>query len=367
MAEDLLSKYLDKTITREELNRLYAQSKQEGGMDESLRALWTQVEKDKAPDMGWDDLFENLLKEAEGKQAVAPVHKVHFLKRYRWVAAASILILFTGTWLIIQNSKPNIQNIALTQAQRFKNDVQPGREGAILKLSDGREILLDTVKNGEVVPGFTKTAKGLVIEKSTVQYATVIVPKAKTEKLELNDGTVVWLNAGSTITFPTVFAGAVREVSMTGEAYFEVAKNEAKHFFVQTKTDRIEVKGTHFNISAYGEVKTTLLEGKVQIGNTMLQPGEQYDNGKVTQPDMEEVMAWKNGMFRYNGTDLKEIMAQVERWYDVKVIFEGDVTNLHFTGGVERTANVSLLLKKLELTGGVEFTIEGKTITIKPI
>jgi len=315
-------------------------------------ALWTLISEK----MGETEANEN---------KIPAVHRVHFIRRFRWVAAAAAVFIMAiaGTYFLLQT---NHNPVGLSQARRFKNDVSPGHEGAILKLSDGRQILLDTVQNGAVAPGFTKTGDGLAVEGSAVEYATVIVPKAKTERVVLQDGTIVWLNAGSTLTFPTAFSGSTREVSMTGEVYFEVAKNEAKHFFVQTKTDRIEVKGTHFNINAYGDVKTTLLEGSVQIGNTTLKPGEQYIYGKITQPDTEEVMAWKNGMFLFNNTGITEIMAQVERWYDVQIRYEGDNNKLYFSGDVERTANVSVLLKKLELTRSVEFTIDGRTITVRP-
>jgi ferric-dicitrate binding protein FerR (iron transport regulator) len=291
--------------------------------------------------------------------------KVVKFKWWKYAAAAVFIIAIASTYLLLHQSETSAP---LSQAQRFKNDVESGREGAVLKLSDGREILLDTVKNGSVAPGFTKTGEGLAVQESAVEYATVIVPKARTEKVTLPDGSTVWLNAGSSITFPTRFSGNRREVSMTGEVYYEVSKNEQQHFFVQTKTDRIEVKGTHFNVNAYADVKTTLLEGSVQIGKTIIKPGDQYLAGKITQPDTEEVMAWKNGMFLFNNTPITEIMAQVERWYDVEIKYEGgDISKLVFGGDVERTANVSVLLKKLELTKSVEFTIEGRTITIKPI
>lgn len=288
----------------------------------------------------------------------------HFVRRFRWVAAA-VLILIAGAtgYMIMQkgyDQKP------LTQEERLANHIEPGRTGAILKLSNGKEILLDTAKNGLLADGFIKGTDALSVTAAAVEYAEVITPKGRMQSIVLSDGTRVWLNAGSSIRFPTVFNGDQREVSMTGEVYFEVAKDELKHFFVQTKTDRIEVKGTHFNINAYGEVKTTLLEGAVQIGQTMLQPGKQYRNGVITDPDLEEVMAWKNGMFRYDGADLKEIMGQIERWYDVEIQFEGDISKLHFTGGIERSENVAVLLKKLELTGGVEFTIKEKTIIVQP-
>lgn len=304
------------------------------------------------------------------QQTVAPVHRIatqergrHFMSRFRWVAAAVVLFAIAGTYLFVQKqSHPAV----LSQAERLKNDIRPGRAGSILTLSDGREIMLDTVQNGEITAGFTKNTDALSVEENTVEYAVVTTPKARIQSVVLSDGTQVWLNAGSSIRFPTTFKGSTREVSITGEVYFEVAKNKTKRFIVSTGTDKIEVLGTHFNINAYAQVKTTLLEGSVKIGTTILAPGMQYSAGRVVEPDTEEVMSWKNGMFRFSNTNIKEIMAQVERWYDVEVVYEGDVSNLDFSGGVPRDANISELLKKLELTRSIQFTIEGKKVIVRP-
>lgn len=293
-------------------------------------------------------------------QTAAPVRRIQWM---RWVAAAVILAAIATSYLLL---RPEKEKAVLSQAERFKNDVQPGRTGAVLVLSDGRTVLLDTARNGSLLEGFEKSAESVTVSAPSVQYATVTTPKGRVQPVQLIDGTLVYLNAGSSIRFPTAFGGNTREVAITGEAYFEVAKDKTKPFIVHTATDQIEVLGTHFNINAYETIKTTLLEGSVKIGQSVLKPGEQFVNGQVTEPDIEEVMAWKNGMFRFNGTNIKEIMAQVERWYDVEVVYEGDVTKLDFTAGVARTSNVSELLKKLELTKTVQFTIEGQKITVRP-
>lgn len=357
----LIDQYLCETLTdpeREELALALEDEQWAEGTREIIQDFLAKSEFNYGPNL--ESLYAKI-----ASNVAAESKPVTIVRRFRWMAAAAVFILaIGGTYLLLPRASVPA---TLTQVQRYKNDVAPGKEGAILKLSDGREILLDTATNGSIAPGFTKTGEGLAIQGSTVEFATVIVPKARTEKISLPDGSVVWLNAGSSITFPTRFARDKREVSMTGEAYFEVAKNEANHFFVQTKSDRIEVKGTHFNINAYADVKTTLLEGSVQIGSSTIKPGDQYVAGKITQPDREEVMAWKNGMFLFNNTPITEIMAQVERWYDVEIRYDGNINKLFFGGDVERKANVSVLLKKLELTKSVEFTIEGKTITVKPI
>lgn len=295
--------------------------------------------------------------------------KVRRMPWVRYAAAAAILFAIATTYFLLQpkNEQPAL---AQTQTERFKNDITPGKPGTILRLANGKEILLDTVQNGSAINGFTKDANSLSVNDANVPSATVIVPKGKAiQTITLADGSRVTLNAESSLTFPTAFTKATREVAMKGEVYFEVAHNVAKPFIVSTPTDKIEVLGTHFNINAYAGAKTTLLEGKVKIGTAILKPGEQYTRGKITAQDsetLEQIMAWKNGMFRFNETTIHEIMDDVERAYDVKVVYQGETSKLHFSGAVPRTANVSELLKKMELTKTVEFSIDGNSITVRP-
>jgi ferric-dicitrate binding protein FerR (iron transport regulator) len=193
----------------------------------------------------------------------------------------------------------------------------------------------------------------------------------------LADGTQVWLNAASSIRFPVVFTGAERKVEITGEVYFEVSKNAAIPFKVKTAASEVVVLGTHFNVNAYDDeaaVKTTLLEGSVKIiaaGQPIkyLQPGQQSainKQGTITvlnNADIEEALAWKNGRFQFNSADLKSILRQISRWYDVDVVYKGNV-NLHFTGQLTRNDNVSKVFEELVLTGEVHFKIEGKKIIV---
>lgn len=293
------------------------------------------------------------------------IHRIHFLRRswMRFAAAAVFVLVIAGTWWLTER-KPGEPS----QEQRLANHIKPGVTGSTLILSDGRTIVLDTAGNGMVAAGFTKGTQALAVSASEVAYATVTTPNGHIQRVDLADGTVVWLNAGSSFTFPTSFNGSSREVSMTGEVYFEVAKDASKHFFVQTSTERIEVKGTHFNVNAYGKnPATTLLEGLVQIGQTTLTPGNQYIGGSVKEADTEEVMAWKNGMFRFSGANIQEIMTEVKRWYNVEVEYEGDVSKLDFNAAIPRNTNVAELLKILELTKSVEFRIENNRIHVKQL
>jgi ferric-dicitrate binding protein FerR (iron transport regulator) len=194
----------------------------------------------------------------------------------------------------------------------------------------------------------------------------------------LSDGTKVWLNASSSIRFPVIFTGDVRSVTITGEAYFEVAKNTAMPFKVKTTTSEVEVLGTHFNINSYDDeavVKTTLLEGAVKVaslGNGVLRylkPGQQSiinKEGKISiveHADTEEAMAWRNGYFQFKSSDVKSILRQISRWYDVDIVYNGNI-NLHFTGQLTRNENVSKVFEALSLTNEVHFKIDGKKIIV---
>lgn len=321
------------------------------------------VVKELAEDTATMEMDEQLLKRILQKIDQQPA-RIHFIRRFRWVAAAVFVFLLAGVGYFMSQQR---NSVSLTQAERLKNNIQPGASGALLTLSDGRKILLDTAHNGLLAEGFTKQSNSITVSAADVAFATVSTPNGRTQYITLSDGTQVWLNAGSSVTFPTAFKGSTREVSMTGEVYFEVAKDESKHFFAQTKTDRIEVKGTHFNINAYNTVKTTLLEGAVKIGETLLTPGHQYVSGSVDEVDVREVMAWKNGMFRFSGANIRDIMAEVARWYNVDVVYEGDISKLDFNAAVPRQANIAELLKTLELTKTVEFNIENNRIIVKPL
>jgi transmembrane sensor len=323
--------------------------------------------------------LENLYARIEEavKAECKPVRSMRPLRRM--VAAAVFILGIAGTYMLLHKSDTADMQ---TQAQRFRNDVAPGKVGAILRLSDGREILLDTAKDGSVIPGFTKSGEGLEVKASAVEHATVIVPKARKEKLVLPDGSIVWLNAASSISFPTSFSGAKREVAITGEAYFEVAKNASMPFIVTTNGMKVEVLGTHFNINSYSDepvIKTTLLEGKVKVttvngshaGNVFLLPGQQSqlnsrgDIKLIHDVDVEETVAWKDGKFNFNGNDIESVMRQLEKWYDVKVEYKGALTKEGFVGIISRQVNISRILAMLESTRAVSFEIKGRRVIVK--
>jgi len=300
--------------------------------------------------------------------------KVRPLKRWRYAAAAAIILVLAGTYTYFSLPRKHLE-IAVTQ--RYKNDLAPGRDKAALKLADGKLVELN-----EKTPANIPNQDGAVIsdQDGWVRYAAgkevrfndVYTPTGAQIKIALADGTKVWLDAASSIHFPTAFPTGPREVTITGQAYFEVAANAGQPFIVHAKDQTIRVLGTHFNVNAYGgpqaPVKTTLAQGSVlvAVGDNKLKlaPGQQAD-GTVLRPnaDMEEILAWKSGEFRFNGADIGVIMDQLSRWYGAEVIYKDQITE-EFVARISRDVPVSKVLNYLEATGQVRFAIDGNKITV---
>lgn len=294
-----------------------------------------------------EDVTHRILAAVREERVVAPVRRMRWFK---YAAAAAMIIVITGlsTWLVWKPSQQEI-HIATTIP-----DVQPASKKAYLTLSNGQQIVLTDMQAGEITERASKTADGKLVyaddSEQTLTYHTVTIPRGgEPQYIQLPDKSNVWLNTASSITYPTAFTGAVREVRMTGEVYFEVAKN-GKPFIVYTRTDRIEVLGTHFNIHAYeeeGAVKTTLLEGKVKVAGHILAPEEQYAEGRISKADVTKVMAWRNGLFSYDNADVQTLMRDIARWYDLEVVFEGTPTDRRFQGEIGRTLTLKQLLNGL--------------------
>jgi transmembrane sensor len=296
-----------------------------------------------------------------------------------WVVAASVtIVLSAALYLYVgHTAKPG----ALPDG--YANDIEPGKNSATLTLGSGRRIQLENLKNGEVAKEagvhISKTADGKLVytvnsdDKSERSFNILTTHNGEQAQLILPDGSAVWLNAASSLTFPTTFSGSDhRAVKLTGEAYFEISKNPAQPFFVKTDRQEIRVLGTHFNVSNYMSeymAKTTLLEGSILLnGNTQLKPGQQAEitsNGiTVSKVDPELAIAWKNNKFMFENESIENIMKLVQRWYDVEVVYEGDLPDDKFGGSVSRFDKVSKVLGMLELTGNVHFKIAGRRITV---
>lgn len=302
----------------------------------------------------------------------------------RLVAAASILICIgIGLYFYQKNQTTPTEFTA-------KNDIAPGGNKAFLTLADGKRIVLTDAKNGELAEQsgvkITKATDGQLIytvsnvsnENNKKAYNIIETPRGGTYQVRLPDGTKVWLNAASTLRFPSSFARLVnrRVELLSGEAYFEVAKDKKHPFIVKTDQQEVEVLGTHFNINSYRDdpnVKTTLIEGVVQVSNSrfikILKPGEQsLNNGKeigVTKVDAASVISWKDGNIIFENQELVTTMRQISRWYDVDVTFESDApTHIKIGGLVPRSNPISATLKAMEATGKVKFKIEGRRIFV---
>jgi transmembrane sensor len=317
------------------------------------------------------------------KQSIAP--RIKFL----WVkyAAAALILFFLsfGVYFLTNNSNINNNNVAVNA---YKGIV-PGGNKALLTLGNGTRILLDDALKGEIARQagviITKMADGQLVYKAlssqTSQYQllqnSIATPKGGQYKVILPDGTNVWLNASSSITYPTIFTGNERMVTLTGEAYFEVVKNKQMPFRVKSAMQTIEVLGTHFNINAYDDeavVGTTLLEGSVKVtspsSTATIAPGEQAvinrgSNGTIIkrQVDIDKEVAWKNGIFSFNGEDIRSVMRQVSRWYNIDVVYDKDIPHEKYFGEISRSSSLGDVFKILELNN-VRFNIEGKTVTV---
>jgi ferric-dicitrate binding protein FerR (iron transport regulator) len=301
------------------------------------------------------------------------------------MAAASVILILSIGVFILLNKKQSLPITAQTQV----HDIAPGSNKAVLTLGNGQQIVLNRTRNGQLaVQGqvsINKTNEGEIVYNAPSNnneapvYNTVTTPRGGQYHLILADGTEVWLNAASSIKYPSAFTANSRNVEITGEAYFEVSHNKAKPFRVTSNGQMVQVLGTHFNINAYNDepsIKTTLIEGSVRVSMNkqmaMLKPGQQSavtNSGasiSVTDhADTEQILAWKNGEFNFNEADVKTVMRQIGRWYDVEVEYAGNnIPGGHITGTFSRNLNASKALKLLEFTG-VNFKIEGRKIIVK--
>lgn len=315
------------------------------------------------------------------------------LRTVKYVVAASVtLIVLSGAYLLLRPKAKQDVTVTPTTTTATSHDVAPNTKAPVLTLADGTIVSLDSTQQGTLaVQGNTnviKDANGQIVytpaanASGAMLYNTMTVPKGgNVVSLALADGSKVWLNAASSIRYPAAFSGTERKVEISGEAYFEVARNKSMPFRVSRNNIDIEVHGTHFNVNAFPEekdIKVTLLEGSVKVSSkvnaqwSMLKPGEQVianGNSPFTidhSPDLEQVMAWKNGLFMFNNTSIEEIMHQIERWYDVTVYYEGDIKRWTFNGQISRYSNVSKVLEMMEATGTIHFRVEDRKIYAMP-
>jgi hypothetical protein len=323
-----------------------------------------------------EDLMDN------NGHVVVPMKRSLSWLRY---AAAAVLTIGLSFGVYKYMSRDGSERLAIA---KIHHDINPGGNKAVLTLANGSKIQLDDAKNGRLVQqgnsAVVKLANGSLVYSPGASYSgapvnnTMSTPRGGQYRLQLPDGTKVMLNAQSSITYPTAFTGHSRNVTVTGEAYFEVTKNKKMPFIVSFGNEKVEVLGTHFDIRAYASqprYQTTLVEGSVRLssGNIkqMLIPGQQasYDTDarafNVQAVDTDDILAWTNGLFVFDNTELGQVIEELSRWYNVDFIYKGNQPGLHFTGLIKRDLTLSRALKLIETTSSIKFTISGNEVIIE--
>ena len=393
--QQLLGKYLEGTYTASDLDILRELLKIEIESEEVEEILLEQLRKStfhpSESEVNWSAMLERILESGSSLQA-APVknNQRSGKKVVLWrLAAAAVFVFIVGLTYFYIIKKPQYKEVAV---ENTIQDVPPGSEKAVLTLADGRQIILDTAGKGTLaeqggikVTNFegrlTYAPEGKPTE---VVYNKITTPRGGNYQLELVDGTKVWLNAGSSIQFPTAFPGNERMVDVEGEAYFEVAHNTDKPFKTKMPDGSVvQVLGTHFNVNAYNDesgIKVTLIEGAVEVSNQIskikLRPGQQaiLDGNtleSISGVNIQEVTAWKNGYFHFESASLSTILRELARWYDIQVDYQGSIPDERFFVIVNRNSTLSSVLQALQESlkaaqiNNIKFKIEGKRLIVQ--
>jgi transmembrane sensor len=373
----LLEKVESGAATTEEIaqyNQLYMSFQKSGD--------WDTNEMGEKEDIG-DEMYTNISQAINDSTKGA---RSYSLLRY---AAAAVLFIAVSAGYYFHKLNSSVSLKENSKTLISKNDIAPGGNKATLTLGNGTKISLTDAANGDLVKqsgiSIIKTVEGQLVYKvsgesngkASAEFNTITTPNGGQYHVLLPDGSKVWLNAASSLKFPTFFAGADRKVELNGEAYFEVAKNKNMPFTVDANGTKVLVLGTHFNVMAYkdeNDVKTTLLEGSVKLSHAdavaFLRPGQQGSIAKkggeykVREADLASVMAWKNGYFLFDNASLPELMRQISRWYDVDVVYAPGLKDHEFVGEVKRSYSLVKVLRILELSD-VKFKLEGRTLIVK--
>lgn len=372
-------------MNQQEYLRLYEKYERGEASQEEINLLMSYKDDFHLEDPTYEEVTSDEYQQARERitnQLQSTIHpKRPAVRTLRWMAAAAAILVIVITVLKVGHHEGALpKETAVTGTHQNRNS-------AILTLANGKQLALNDIANGTV-----STQGGIVVEKqqngllqykivsdntSVVDTNTVSTPRGSEYQVVLPDGTKVWLNAASSLTFPIAFTGKERKVFLTGEAYFEVAKNKHKPFKVKFNHEEVEVLGTHFNIMAYkdeAETKATLIEGSVKVTRNNVQrllvPGQQAvsnqstDGLSVYEANVQDVIAWKDGYFVFRDANIETIMRQAARWYDIEVVYTGDLSKKKFGGRISKYENISELLKNLEITGTIHFKTEGKRIIV---
>ncbi|WP_442587073.1 FecR domain-containing protein [Pedobacter sp. AW31-3R] len=386
----LFQAYTSNRITEKDLKELSELTRipeSEFMITEVLKEYWDTIAVNDQLDIPREDILNRI--QADKRFRQSPVQnipaKVIRLRNVWPYAAAVLLVLTAGLTFYMLEKKPLR---AVKEETMASKTIQPGSKKAILTLADGSQVALEQTIVGNI-PGQAnlKQDNGQLIYENNARLApaaenaqnTITTPKGGEYQLILHDGTKVWLNAATRLSYPVQFSGSERRVKVEGEAYFEVAKNAEMPFIVQGNGTEVRVLGTHFNVSAYADddyVKTTLVEGSVEVRKNqqkaMLKPGQEalinfsVPGIKVSDVDTEQALAWKNGYFMFDNQDIKGVMKLVGRWYNVDIAYQGNLAGKTFGGTISRFGDIRELLKSMELTGTIHFEIQGRRVIVKP-
>lgn len=376
---ELLERYLQDQVTPAQARELFAfiqllpemadpLLEDAGGPDYEAYAR----DLDRLSDEAKNRLLHRLEESLKQETLVIPIR----LNKWRNIAAAAIVLLLggAGAWWYTSHQKPPANAVST-------NDLLPGGNKATLTLAGGQTVVLDSIQPGQLSQQqgaqVIKRNNGLLAydasKATAVAYNTLTTPRGGQYHLILADGTGVWLNAASSIKYPTAFRSDDRVVEVTGEAYFEIAKDKSHPFRVKTRGADIEVLGTSFDVNGYDAIlKATLLTGSVRIAghnqSLALKPGQQASVDSVITinptPDMEQVMAWKNGFFKFDDEDLATVLTELSRWYDFDIKYAGPLPDRHFKGKLSRDLTLAQVLDVLSEMQ-LQFKIEGRILLVK--
>ena len=393
----LLTRYANQDATaaeETELMKIFLSANQDDQLKEIMMGMMESdhqiLELDKER---WEPVLMKVLNQPAENETGRLVEINQSGRRNRWsrtVAAAAILLLAgAGVYYYVIQEDAAENNLVNTEQPAAMPDISaPATNRAMITLADGKTVFLDSAINGQIaLQGnikLIKLANGQISyqllassNEGEVVYNTLSNPRgSEVIDMTLSDGSRVWLNAESSVTYPVAFVGNERNVTIAGEAYFEITHNANKPFFVTKGKTSVQVLGTHFNVNAYDDeenIKVTLLEGSVKVANgnanDLLKPGQQALISStikiVSDVNLDEVMAWKNGFFQFNRSSIPDVMRQVARWYDVDISYEGKIPNRQFGGKIHRNANISQVLTILE-ESNVHYRFEGRKITVFP-
>jgi transmembrane sensor len=383
--DHLIYKYKRQLCSREELEELLdylASGNHELELQAAIeRQLMVEYANSEVEDQETEVIFGNI---REKLTSTEPKPKY---KSIWWISTAAAILIISGLGIFFYKNQLK-SSATVHTARKIQPEILPGGNRAILTLANGKTISLTNALNGKLAQdggiSVSKTRDGQLVYAGHNEMPqagkpnglnTITIPRGGIYDIVLADGTHVWLNSGSSLAFPSSFSGTERQVQLTGEAYFEVARN-GKPFKVITATQTVQVLGTHFNIEAYQDeesVKTTLLEGSVKVirknEKVLLTPGQMSVNTQtqalyVRQANLTEVMDWKSGLFIFDNENVAEVMRKVARWYDVEVEYKSNIGGKKLVGIVSRNTPIEELLDNVALAGKVKYKLEGRRIVL---